>query len=150
VYLTLRVNADPAQWTVSGTDPVSLAEEIAAAAGPLVIPVLEPVRGRLILSARAAGSVAVAESPERGTGWIPSDVNAPYSLLYVPGAPEGDAAAPGFSVPPSVDVHACEQSIVKAMREGTTVSVAMTDGVRDGVIVLNGATLPFAALYPTR
>jgi hypothetical protein len=64
--LWLQIGTDPTPWVLEGTDYDSLAAELARATGPVVLPVVSPLRGRLVLSLRNAGTFSLLGSPSVG------------------------------------------------------------------------------------
>ncbi len=64
--LWLQIGTDPTPWVLEGTDYDSLAAELARATGPVVLPVVSPLQGRLVLSLRNAGSFSLLGSPSVG------------------------------------------------------------------------------------
>lgn len=64
--LWLQIGTDPTPWVLEGTDYDSLAAELARATGPVVLPVISPLRGRLVLSLRNAGTFSLLGSPSVG------------------------------------------------------------------------------------
>ena len=64
--LWLQIGTDPTPWVLEGTDYDSLAADLARATGPVVLPVVSPLRGRLVLSLRNAGTFSLLGSPSVG------------------------------------------------------------------------------------
>jgi hypothetical protein len=64
--LWLQIGTDPTPWVLEGTDYDSLAAELAGATGPVVLPVVSPLQGRLVLSVRNAGTFSLLGSPSVG------------------------------------------------------------------------------------
>ena len=64
--LWLQIGTDPTPWVLEGTDYDSLAAELARATGPVVLPVVSPLQGRLVLSLRNAGTFSLLGSPSVG------------------------------------------------------------------------------------
>ena len=64
--LWLQIGTDPTPWVLEGTDYDSLAAELARATGSVVLPVISPLRGRLVLSLRNAGTFSLLGSPSVG------------------------------------------------------------------------------------
>ena len=145
--MDIRIEGDPTSWTLAG--PVD-ASQLAAAAEPMVLPVAEPLAGRLLLSPRAVGSVVVfqpAMDPHHGV--VPNGVRLPEQCLYVPSTTGPDPhsnPARYYVLPAATDLAALETEIKAAMGGGTTVSIDFTGPDQPGVIVLNGAALSFAVL----
>jgi hypothetical protein len=55
-----------------------------------------------------------------------------------------------YGLPPSADLAALEAEIAAEMSAGTFVTVDLTGPANTGVVVLNGAALPFVVLCPAR
>lgn len=64
--LWLQIGTDPTPWVLEGTDYDSLAAELAQATGPVVLPVVSPLHGRLVLSLRNAESFSLLSAPSVG------------------------------------------------------------------------------------
>ena len=64
--LWLQIGTDPTPWVLEGTDYDSLAADLARATGPVVLPVVSPLQGRLVLSLRNAGTFSLLGSPSVG------------------------------------------------------------------------------------
>ena len=83
--IILRIEGDPAAWILQASGYRAVAQDLSQASRPVVLPVVAPLQGRLVLSPRCAGSIAVL-GPPGGAGWVPSDIKLPTALLYVPSA----------------------------------------------------------------
>jgi len=93
--LWLQIGTDPTPWVLEGTDYDSLAAELAQATGPVVLPVVSPLQGRLVLSLRNAGTFSLLGSPSVGGPHPvgdPTKVGGPH--------PVGDAPSPGHGPHP--------------------------------------------------
>ena len=80
--MDIRIEGDPTSWTLAR--PVD-ASQLAASGEPMVVPVSEPLAGRLLLSPRSVGSVVFfqpAMDPHKGV--VPNGVRLPEQCLYVP------------------------------------------------------------------
>ena len=134
-----------------GPSPVRFnARQVAASGDPVVLAVSEPLAGRLLLSPRSAGSLVFfqpAMDPHHGV--VPNGVRLPGQCLYVPSTTGPDPhsnPARYYLLPSGTDLAALEREIKAAMSRGTTVSVDFAGPDEPGVVVLNGAALPFAVL----
>ena len=98
--MDIRIEGDPTSWTL--TRPVE-ARQAAASGEPVVLPVSEPLAGRLLLSPRSAGSIVFfqpAMDPHHGV--VPNGVRLPEQCLYVPFDDwPGPAQQPGPVLPAS-------------------------------------------------
>ena len=139
----LHVGGDPNSWRL--VDPVSAPAPWQDSSDPVALAVNWPLFGTMVLAPRRAGSVGVLEVMP-AQSWIPCQVVVPH--LYLPAPAEMSVGAPGYALAPGTDLAALEQSIMAAMRDGTTVDVTVSGPSGSGVIVLNGAVLPFAVLCP--
>jgi hypothetical protein len=93
--LWLQIGTDPTPWVLEGTDYDSLAAELAQATGPVVLPVVSPLQGRLVLSLRNAGLFSLLGAPSVGGPHPvgdPTKVGGPH--------PVGDAPSPGHGPHP--------------------------------------------------
>jgi hypothetical protein len=82
--------------------------------------------------------------PDEHNGWMPAAVTAPQ--LYIPTTTGLKGAGDGYPLAaPDNDPPALVEKLLRAMREGSTVSVAR-DIVLGGVVMINGAALPFAVV----
>jgi hypothetical protein len=147
MYNVLRIEGDPASWILENAQIQAVAQELARSSGPVILQVVAPLTGRLVLSAKSAGSVALL-APPGGTGWIPGGIHLPRAHLYVPSATGPTAEIPGYTLAQSADLGSLEQDIVAAMRDGTFLTVDIAEGSQSGILVLNGAALPLAVLCP--
>jgi hypothetical protein len=143
----LCIEGDPASWVLADAQIQAVAAELGKSGDPVILDVVAPLKGRLVLSAKSAGSVVLL-SPPGGAGWIPSGIHLPRAHLYVPSATGPTADAPGYALAQSADLAALEQDIVAAMRQGTFITVEIAAGLQNGVLVVNGAALPLAVLCP--
>jgi hypothetical protein len=139
----LYVGGDPNGWRL--VDPVSAPAPWQDSSDPVALAVNWPLFGTLVLAPGRASSLGLLEvMPVHN--WIPCQVVVPH--LYLPAPAEMSVGAPGYALPAGTDLSALEQSIMAAMRDGTTVDVTVSGPSGNGVIVLNGAVLPFAVLCP--
>jgi hypothetical protein len=142
MFSILRIEGDPTDWYI---DPAVTAGQLTAGT-PLAVPVASPLAGRLVLSPRAAGHIAVMDPPP-GHGVIPSGAQLPEPCLYLP-APDGTGVPNRYPLSPVTDLAALESEITAAMSAGTVITVDLTVVAYRGVLVLNGAALSFAVLCP--
>jgi hypothetical protein len=88
--LWLQIGTDPTPWILEAADYDSLAAELAQATGPVVLPVVSPLQGRLVLSLRNAGTFSLLGWPSVGGPHPvgdPTKVGGPHP---VGGAPSPD------------------------------------------------------------
>jgi hypothetical protein len=142
MFSVLRIEGDPTDWFI---DPPVTAGQLTAGA-PVALPLASPLAGRIVLSPRAAGSIAVMEPPP-GHAHIPSGAKLPDPCLYLP-SPAGPSSQTSYPLAPLTDLAALENQIAGAMSAGTFVTVELTAVAHTGVLVLNGAALSFAVLCP--
>jgi hypothetical protein len=137
----LRIQGDPTLWALPGTEPAT--PPWSDSSDPVVLQVIGPLVGTLILSPRRAGSLALVPPP-LGPGWVPTfTMVSPF--LYIPSA--DGVASPGYVLdPPDTDLGTLQQDIVAAMRDSTVLTVSVSSIARSGVVILNGAELPFAVI----
>jgi hypothetical protein len=139
----LKIQGDPTSWGLSTAPP-----QDGWSATPVAIPISTPVVGTLILSPARAGSYAL--TPEIwGNGWVhgtPIELVSRY--LYIPTTSGLTAASHGYPLAAQYDLAALQQSIMNAMTTGSILPVNV-DVLGGGVVILNGAQLPFAVLAET-
>jgi hypothetical protein len=144
-YIFLRIGTDPTAWVLESTDPDTVAAQLSEATGPVVLPVLDPLRGDLVVSPLAAATISVAR-PFSVHNWHPSHIALPlWPVLYVPSPTGPTQNSPGYPLDPNTDLAALGQRIIAAMRGRTVLSIQVADS-RGGVVLLNGAALGFAVL----
>ena len=147
----LHIGTDPTRWYMQAAEYDTVAAGLAQPGTPFAVDVLAPLKGRLVLSARAAGGVAVvlAFTP---VGWVPSGVFRPSApLLYLPSAAGPTHDDPGYTLAAGTDLAALEQELITAMGgSGNVLSVALDVPGPDakGTLLLSGATLAYAVLCP--
>jgi hypothetical protein len=93
------------------------------------------------------GSAVFLEYVPVPIGTRPNGVWNPEPVLYVPSpiGPDVHSNPPNFyTLPSAVDLAALEAEIIAAMTGGTFLPVKVTGGV----VVINGAAVPFALLCP--
>jgi hypothetical protein len=144
-YTFLRIGTDPTAWVLESADPDTVAAQLSEGTGPVVLPVLNPLRGDLVVSPSAAATISVAR-PFPVHNWHPSHIALPlWPVLYLPSPTGPTQGSPGYPLDPSTDLAALGQRIIAAMGERTILSIKVADG-RGGVVLLNGAALGFAVL----
>ena len=136
----LRIASDPTLWVLQ--DPIDVAQ-LTASAQPVAVGVAHPLRGTMLLSGRAAASVALL-GPQP-VGWRPSGIILPEPVLYLPSPGGPTHSNAGFTLPGGTDLAKLQGDVTAAMTAGTTAAVAIAGG---GELVLNGASLPFVILCP--
>ena len=144
--IILVIGTDPAEWVVQANDLDAVAAQLSQATGPLILPVISPLAGQLVLSAGAAGTVAL--SAPSGVGWNPSDCRRPNGpqILYIPTLTGATRSQPGFALPPDTDLDALTQAIVAAMSGGAALNVPLAPQGGDAALLLEGAGLVYAVV----
>lgn len=136
----LKIQGDPTSWGLAAAPPQDGWSDT-----PVAIPVVTPVAGTLLLSPARAGSFALTLGIY-ANGWVhggPIEIASPH--LYIPTTAGVKAGSQGYPLPAQYDLPALQQSILDAMTTGSILPVVVeADGI--GVVVLNGAQLPFAVL----
>lgn len=136
----LKIQGDPTSWYLGAAPPQDGWND-----GPVAIPVNWPIVGTLILSPARVGSFAL--TPEIwGNGWVhgdPIELVSPH--LYIPTTSGLTADWHGYPLAGQYYLPDLQQSILDAMTTGSTLPVNV-DVLGSGVVVLNGAQLPFAVL----
>lgn len=143
-YPYLQIEGDPTIWMLSAAIDASAltsrqpfqAAIVAGLNGTLTL----GRNGTLILSSRAASAVL------SGIGnAIPSGGHlVSPSFLYLPSATGLKPGTPGYALPPEADPAALQNEITAAMSQSKFCTIPSSNGV----LVLNGATLPFVVLFP--
>jgi hypothetical protein len=151
VETIVRIGSDPTDWVVPDASYQSVATQLGQATGPVKLPVTAPLTGTLVLSHRAAGSVALL-GPPGGTVFETHDWNPGHEAA--PSAPRvylASSAGPGqgslYAVSSNVNSDAAVQEIVTAMTGNTVLTLQVYDSSGSGVLLINGAALPFAVVY---
>jgi len=138
-YRYLNIEGDPTFWLLS--EPIA-ATALTASDTPLRLAVTAPRAGTLLLSRRAAASVVLSgvggATPNGG-----SILATPF--LYLPSVTglTSRSQASMHELSAATGLTALEADITAAMSAGQDCTVELTEGV----IVLNGATLPFVAFF---
>lgn len=148
--LIVRIGTDSTSWVVPNESSESLAGKLGQATAPVVLPVSSPLTGQLVLSHRAAGSVALIDPPG-GKVWQTHDWNpgheqkpsAPYVYLASPAGP-GQGGVYGVLSP--VSEMTAVQDIATAMTDSTVLTLQVHDPSGTGVLLIDGATLSFAVV----
>jgi hypothetical protein len=140
----LKIQGDPTHWGLRTVPP----QDPGWNDSPVAIDITTPVAGSLILSPARVGSFALfaATGVVPFNGWAHGGPIELVSLfLYIPTTSGLKAVSSGFPIAAQPDLAALRQSIVHAMTTGTTLKVNI-DASDGGVVILNGAQLPFAVL----
>ncbi len=149
--LSLNIGSDPTSWILDNSKEdvtYDLVKRKLHAAQPFALPVAEPLEGELALSPRA-GNVSLISFP-RGHNWNPSDVpTSPFLYIATAVGPAADQEN-CYVLAHDADVEELQRRILKAMADPDVVTVEVTAGGGSGVLVLNGATLPFVVLCKVR
>jgi len=136
----LQISGDPTQWGLREIVPTN-----PGWTGPVSLPIILPVEGTLVLSPTKVGGMALSY-PDEQNGWMPAAVTAPQ--LYIPTTTGLKKGGDGYLLAaPDNNPQALVEKLLTTMRDGSTVSVAR-DIVRGGVVIINGAVLPFAVVMP--
>ena len=149
--LWLQIGTDPTPWVLEGADYASLAAELAQATGPVVLPVVSPLHGRLVLSLRNAESFSLLGAPSVGgphpvgdppkvggphpvgdapsprgphpVGDIPRVQTSP--VVYLPSVTAANPGSPVNVLDPGTDLAAVEKDIIDAMNRGTSLTLSV-------------------------
>ena len=143
--ILVQIGTDPTDWVLEGTDPDTVAAQLSQATGPVVLPVVGPLQGKLVVSPSAAATIAVRR-PSPMHGAHPSHLALPrWPVLYLPSPAGPTQDIPGYPLAPDTDLAVLEQNIIAAMTGRTFLSVQLAD-LPGGVVLLNGAATSFAVL----
>jgi hypothetical protein len=133
----LQIADDPTKWWLSQPADVS------NLTGPTArFEVQAPLAGMLLLSVKAAPSVAVVNVPVQAVAPKVIEVTAP--AIYLPTAAGPSAGSAGHELPASVDLANLANEITTLVGAGHTQAVALSSGT----LLLNGASLSFVVLCP--
>jgi hypothetical protein len=136
-YPYLQIGNDPTTWLLS--EPI--AASALTSAQPFQGAVTAGRSGTLILSSRAAVSAMLAGAGNA----IPSGaVPVSPAYLYLPSATGLNPEKPGYALPEGTNLAELQAQIAAAMTQQTTCTVEYSGGV----LLLNGATLPFVVIFP--
>jgi hypothetical protein len=139
----LYIGSDPTSWELGSPEPVP--PPWRDSSDPVALAVVKPLYGTLVLAPRRAGSVALLAALF-DYPWIPSQLLLPR--VYVPTSAGVGPRQPGYSLAAGTNLPELERSLKAAMRDGTTLDLTVSGLDGTGVLVLNGAVLPFAVLCP--
>jgi hypothetical protein len=136
----LKIQGDPTSWGLPTVPP----QDPDWNDGPIALDIIRPVTGTLILSPARLGSFALTAGIF-ANGWVGTvEILSPH--LYIPTASGLKPDTRGYPLAPQYDnLPALQQSIMDAMTTGSTLPVNI-DVPGGGVVILNGAQLPFAVL----
>ncbi len=136
----LNIQADPTSWGLRTVRPQDPRWD-----GPVAVDIIAPVAGTLILSPARLGSFALTPVIENN-GWHPGPpivIVSPY--LYIPTAKGLKTGSAGYPLAAQYHLPDLQRSIIDAMRSASTLAVKI-DVFGGGVVILDGAQLPFAVL----
>jgi hypothetical protein len=136
----LKIQGDPTSWGLAAAPPQDGWSDT-----PVAIPIVTPVAGTLILSPARAGSFAVTLAIY-ANGWVHGGpIEVASHSLYIPTTSGLAAGSQGYPLATQYDLPTLQQSILDAMTTGSILPVVVdADGI--GLVILNGAQLPFAVL----
>ncbi len=153
-YNVLTIEGDPTTWVLQ--TPIS-DSKLQQPGAPLVATITSPRAGTLLVSCRAIASVHLSSTPpalsppsvggplwtdEQPAGPLWTDDKPGTSWLYLPTATGVTGSSAGYALPDGTNVTELSNTIMTAMTSSAFASVP----VSTGALVLNGATLPFAAI----
>jgi|HubBroStandDraft_4_1064222.scaffolds.fasta_scaffold142487_2 hypothetical protein len=141
----LRIEGDPTSWGLKTVGP----EDPGWGDDPVAIAIGAPVDGTLILSPARVSSFALTAAAAHN-GWMPASLPSGSLFLYVPtttGITTGSVVGSGYVLAPQHDnLHALQRSIMTAMSGAGSTLALKVDVIGGGVVILNGAQLPFAVV----
>jgi hypothetical protein len=139
----LQIGSDPTVWVLAvGQD------EVANTTDPAAWRVVYPVEGRLVLSPRSAGSLVVLPaSPGDGPG-VGNPHGGHPTDIHLPSVTARTVSSHGYWLEERdpTDVEDLERKILTAMADRTRLTLPLISGTGGGVLVLDGATLPFIVI----
>jgi hypothetical protein len=134
----LQISGDPTMWM-----PAQVPQSSQLTAPTVSVPITAPIIGTLLISSKAA-SIALVNTGDGGG--VPSDFTVPVESLYVPTGTGVSQGFTGYQLPAGTNLAQLQTQIATLMTEGTSQTVTLGDTPFTGVVVLNGATLPFVVL----
>ncbi len=137
----LHIMEDPTGWFVH-IEPTST--PWSQSSDPVALRVIAPLDGTMVLSPSRSAGFTLAYTPEGN--WIPCRVRQIVPTLYVSTPTGFQVASPGYRLPGETDLRELQQRIEAAMREGAMLTIDVKTETGRGIVVLNGAQLPFAVL----
>jgi hypothetical protein len=148
VVFNLHIGTDPTEWQVLQEGYAgAVAQELAQATGPVVLPVNYPLVGTLVLSVRSAGTVAV--TPPGPHGSHPSGAKLKWPVIRIPSAVVPAVNTPGdYILASDTNLAQLQQDIESAMTNGTLLTVPVMSIGLGAALVLSGASLAYAVLCP--
>ena len=141
----LQIEGDPTSWGLATVGP----EDPGWHSDPVAIAIGAPVDGTLILAPARVGGFALTAAAAHN-GWMPASLPSGSLYLYIPtteGITPETAVGSGYILaPPHDNLHALRQSILTAMSGAGSTLALKVDVIGGGVVILNGAQLPFAVV----
>ena len=126
-------------------------DEVANTTDPTAWGVVYPVEGRLAPSPRSAGPLVVRPAqPGGGPGGIGPHGGHPTDI-HLPSVTARTVSSHGHWLEERdlpTDVEELEQKVLTAMADRTRLTLPLISGTGGGVLVLDGATLPFIVIVP--
>ncbi len=142
----LQIGTDPTVWVLAASQ-----DEVANTTDPTAWRVVYPVEGRLVLSPRSAGPLVVRPAqPGGGPGGIGPHGGHPTDI-HLPSVTARTVSSHGHWLEERdlpTDVEELEQKVLTAMADRTRLTLPLISGTGGGVLVLDGATLPFIVIVP--
>jgi hypothetical protein len=136
----LHIEGDPTAWGLADVGP----QNPNWGSDPVALAIIGPLTGTLLLAPAHVSGFALVPPP-LGDGWIPG-IKAVSPYLYLPDPKGVSSDSPGYWLaPPDTNLDTLQQDIMNAMLDGSSLAVNIT-AVSSGVVVLNGAQLPFVVL----
>lgn len=146
MYLVVRLDGDPTYWSLQPPeDSKPIVDELASSKDPLSVGVTGPLVGTMLISPRCVGSMAILDDESIGS-WVPSGIEAPSSVLYVPSAAGPTKQFPGYALPEGTGLNDLSQEILAAMRSGEVITTPISTGKGRGKLRIDGGVLAFAVV----
>ncbi|MBV9204539.1 MAG: hypothetical protein JO037_03840 [Actinobacteria bacterium] len=153
----VQIGTDPTFWVVPASQD-AIAGQLQQAAGPVDLPVADPLNGLLVLSALAAGWVTVLPGAPDTGGTHPTGTASPRgthptgdraqtaAAVYLPSLTAATPSTPGHLLATGTEVATTAEDIRAAMTNGTRLTLQLNADSGGGLLVLNGAALAFVVL----
>jgi len=137
----LQIQGDPTKWW-----PVQPVEAAQLRGPTLSVAIQAPLYGTLVISSRTA-TITLVSKPDVG-GSVPSGADILVESIYLPTATGPSPGSTGYELPAGTNLADLASEIATLMSEGKSQAIPLGGALSGGVLMLNGATLPFVVLAP--
>jgi hypothetical protein len=147
MYLVVRLDGDPTYWSLqSPEDSKPLVDELVSSKDPISVTITSPLVGTMLISPRCTGSMAILDTTPIDS-WIPSGVQAPSAVLYLPTATGPTTEFPGYMLPEGTNLGDLSQQILAAMKDGGSITTPISTASKgSGQVRIDGGALAFVVI----